>query len=84
MERTPLPLNNPSNALTCYRCRYVRRQDRNSNDYPKLHYPELYVLKGGYKEFFPSYQVSSRCRSAVCGGWWVYTGQCKCWKWSLQ
>ncbi|XP_075041647.1 M-phase inducer phosphatase 2 [Mixophyes fleayi] len=37
-------------------CRFVRRQDRNSNEYPKLHYPELYVLKGGYKDFFPSYQ----------------------------
>ncbi|CAN2388316.1 positive regulation of cell cycle G2/M phase transition [Pristimantis euphronides] len=38
-------------------CRYVRKQDRNSNEYPKLHYPELYVLKGGYKEFFPDYQA---------------------------
>ncbi|XP_072263085.1 M-phase inducer phosphatase 2 [Pyxicephalus adspersus] len=38
-------------------CRYVRKQDRNSNEYPKLHYPELYILKGGYKEFFPSYQT---------------------------
>ncbi|XP_063781433.1 M-phase inducer phosphatase 2 isoform X2 [Pseudophryne corroboree] len=37
-------------------CRFIRRQDRNSNEYPKLHYPELYVLKGGYKDFFPSYQ----------------------------
>ncbi|XP_044789724.1 M-phase inducer phosphatase 1 isoform X4 [Bubalus bubalis] len=33
-------------------CRYVRERDRLSNEYPKLHYPELYVLKGGYKEFF--------------------------------
>lgn len=38
-------------------CRFVRKQDRNSNEYPKLHYPELYILKGGYKEFFPSYQM---------------------------
>ncbi|XP_077334242.1 M-phase inducer phosphatase 2 [Lithobates pipiens] len=38
-------------------CRYVRKQDRNGNDYPKLHYPELYILKGGYKDFFPSYQT---------------------------
>ncbi|KAM4809468.1 M-phase inducer phosphatase 2 [Rhinophrynus dorsalis] len=37
-------------------CRFVRKQDRNSNEYPKLHYPELYVLKGGYKEFFPNFQ----------------------------
>ncbi|XP_077394903.1 M-phase inducer phosphatase 2 isoform X2 [Festucalex cinctus] len=38
-------------------CRYVRERDRSINDYPKLHYPELYVLKGGYKEFFPLYQM---------------------------
>ncbi|XP_068130189.1 M-phase inducer phosphatase 2 [Hyperolius riggenbachi] len=38
-------------------CRYVRQQDRNCNEYPKLHYPELYILKGGYKEFFPSFQT---------------------------
>ncbi|KAG8453269.1 hypothetical protein GDO86_000050 [Hymenochirus boettgeri] len=37
-------------------CRYVRKQDRNSNEYPNLHYPELYVLKGGYKEFFPDFK----------------------------
>ncbi|KAJ7326607.1 hypothetical protein JRQ81_016366 [Phrynocephalus forsythii] len=38
-------------------CRFVREKDRACNDYPSLHYPELYVLKGGYKEFFPQYQV---------------------------
>ncbi|XP_053112015.1 M-phase inducer phosphatase 2 [Hemicordylus capensis] len=38
-------------------CRFVREKDRASNDYPSLHYPELYVLKGGYKEFFPQYQA---------------------------
>lgn len=27
------------------------------NEYPALHYPELYILKGGYKEFFPEYTV---------------------------
>ncbi|CAH2299271.1 M-phase inducer phosphatase 2 [Pelobates cultripes] len=37
-------------------CRFVRKQDRNSNEYPNLHYPELYVLKGGYKDFFPEFQ----------------------------
>nr|XP_060635640.1 M-phase inducer phosphatase 2 [Anolis sagrei ordinatus] len=39
-------------------CRFVREKDRACNEYPSLHYPELYVLKGGYKEFFPQYQVS--------------------------
>ncbi|XP_077160468.1 M-phase inducer phosphatase 1 isoform X1 [Paroedura picta] len=38
-------------------CRFVRERDRLANEYPILHYPELYVLKGGYKDFF------SRCRS---------------------
>ncbi|XP_036594636.1 M-phase inducer phosphatase 1 [Trichosurus vulpecula] len=33
-------------------CRFVRERDRLDNEYPKLHYPELYVLKGGYKDFF--------------------------------
>ncbi|XP_072858275.2 M-phase inducer phosphatase 2 [Pogona vitticeps] len=37
-------------------CRFVREKDRACNDYPSLHYPELYVLKGGYKEFFPQYR----------------------------
>lgn len=35
-------------------CRFLREQDRktHSDCYPKLFYPELYVLKGGYKEYF--------------------------------
>ncbi|NXH14046.1 MPIP2 phosphatase, partial [Bucco capensis] len=37
-------------------CRFVREKDRACNKYPQLHYPELYILKGGYKEFFPQYQ----------------------------
>uniref|UniRef100_A0A3B4X1L8 M-phase inducer phosphatase n=1 Tax=Seriola lalandi dorsalis TaxID=1841481 RepID=A0A3B4X1L8_SERLL len=40
-------------------CRFVRERDRAMNDYPKLHYPELYILKGGYKDFFPPFQ--SQC-----------------------
>lgn len=35
----------------------MREKDRACNEYPHLHYPELYVLKGGYREFFPQYQV---------------------------
>ncbi|XP_054681406.1 M-phase inducer phosphatase 2 [Grus americana] len=38
-------------------CRFVREKDRACNEYPHLHYPELYVLKGGYREFFPQYQT---------------------------
>nr|XP_020459796.1 M-phase inducer phosphatase 2 isoform X2 [Monopterus albus] len=40
-------------------CRFIRERDRAVNDYPKLHYPELYILKGGYKDFFPHFQ--SQC-----------------------
>ncbi|XP_078393429.1 M-phase inducer phosphatase 2 [Cetorhinus maximus] len=40
-------------------CRFLREKDRevNGTDYPKLHYPELYILKGGYKEFFPKFKL---------------------------
>lgn len=38
-------------------CRFVREKDRMVNEYPNLHYPELYILKGGYKDFFPLNQV---------------------------
>ena len=30
--------------------RYLRACDRTRNPYPKLHYPEIYLLYGGYKE----------------------------------
>ncbi|XP_076262381.1 M-phase inducer phosphatase-like isoform X2 [Rhynchophorus ferrugineus] len=34
--------------------RYLRKEDRqrNVNSYPTLHYPEIYLLEGGYKSFF--------------------------------
>ncbi|XP_023655703.1 M-phase inducer phosphatase 2 [Paramormyrops kingsleyae] len=38
-------------------CRYLRERDRLLNPYPSLHYPELYVLKGGYKEFYKEFQA---------------------------
>lgn len=56
------------------RCRYVRERDRLGNEYPKLHYPELYVLKGGYKEFFLKCQVRRnlwRARRPAHPGWTV-------------
>ncbi|XP_029317178.1 M-phase inducer phosphatase 2 isoform X2 [Cottoperca gobio] len=37
--------------------RFVRERDRAVNEYPNLHYPELYILKGGYKDFFPHFQA---------------------------
>lgn len=44
-------------------CRFVRERDRAMNEYPKLHYPELYILKGGYKEFFPHFQAQCEPQS---------------------
>ncbi|XP_047467669.1 M-phase inducer phosphatase 2 [Mugil cephalus] len=44
-------------------CRFVRERDRAVNDYPKLHYPELYILKGGYKDFFPHFQAQCEPQS---------------------
>ncbi|XP_014341835.1 M-phase inducer phosphatase 1-B [Latimeria chalumnae] len=37
-------------------CRFLRGEDRNINEYPSLYYPELYVLKGGYKKFFHEFK----------------------------
>uniref|UniRef100_H3CYX9 M-phase inducer phosphatase n=1 Tax=Tetraodon nigroviridis TaxID=99883 RepID=H3CYX9_TETNG len=38
-------------------CRFVRERDRAMNEYPRLHYPELYILKGGYKEFYHDFKA---------------------------
>lgn len=32
--------------------RFLRNYDRSVNVYPSLHYPEIYLLKDGYKEFY--------------------------------
>lgn len=39
----------------------MRKQDRqlNQDHYPALHYPEIYLLEGGYKQFFE--QFSQLC-----------------------
>jgi M-phase inducer tyrosine phosphatase len=41
--------------------RYVRKQDRSTNTeyYPKLTYPEVYILDGGYSAFFAEHRA--RC-----------------------
>ncbi|XP_063301265.1 M-phase inducer phosphatase 3 isoform X2 [Pelobates fuscus] len=36
-------------------CRLLREEDRARNEYPSLYYPELYILRGGYKDFYPEY-----------------------------
>jgi M-phase inducer tyrosine phosphatase len=41
--------------------RFVRQQDRTTNveQYPRLTYPEVYILDGGYSQFFSEYR--ERC-----------------------
>jgi M-phase inducer tyrosine phosphatase len=29
----------------------------NNHNYPKVHYPEVYILNGGYSQFFKDYPV---------------------------
>jgi hypothetical protein len=39
--------------------REIRERDRalNKQAYPRLHYPEMYLLEGGYKSFFESFET---------------------------
>ncbi|KAK9508731.1 hypothetical protein O3M35_006219 [Rhynocoris fuscipes] len=38
-----------------YLSRFLRKEDRAGNEYPNLHYPEVYLLHGGYSTFFKEY-----------------------------
>ena len=42
-------------------CRFLREQDRaaHSDCYPKLYYPEIYVLHGGYKAFYEEMELNN-------------------------
>jgi hypothetical protein len=41
--------------------KHLRAKDRamNSVTYPQIHYPEVYILQGGYCQFFKDYPVSN-------------------------
>jgi rhodanese-related sulfurtransferase len=43
--------------------RFLRNKDRALNEdvYPNLHYPELYLLEGGYKSFYENFKVVLFC-----------------------
>ena len=56
--------------------RFVRERDRALNEYPHLHYPELYILKGGYKEFFPLHEVCVCACLHVCACACVCVSMC--------
>ncbi|XP_062369539.1 M-phase inducer phosphatase 2-like [Cinclus cinclus] len=42
-------------------CKFLRERDRSCHEYPQLQYPELYVLNGGYREFFFHRALQSHC-----------------------
>ncbi|NWH38304.1 MPIP2 phosphatase, partial [Chloropsis hardwickii] len=70
LEQPILPLNAGKRVIVIFHCefsvergpkmcKFLRERDRSCHEYPQLHYPELYVLKGGYREFF--FQFPSHC-----------------------
>ncbi len=34
----------------------MRRRDRDTQPFPHLCYPEMYVIKGGFKDFLPAHR----------------------------
>ncbi|XP_051883638.1 cell division cycle 25 homolog d [Pristis pectinata] len=46
-------------------CRSLRRLDRNVNVYPRLCFPELYILKDGYKHFFQQFETLCEPRGYI-------------------
>jgi len=39
--------------------KHLRKLDRSKNRYPTLDYPEIYLLKGGYKQFFHDHKEAT-------------------------
>jgi len=58
---------------------FFRKADREKNRffYPRLHYPEVYVLKGGYKEFYNNYKEFCSPQKYVEMADAKYIEQCK-------
>src|SRR5205814_8233133 len=59
----------PRNSRYLYLCRalHLRNRDRhlNMHQYPKLYYPEIYILQGGYSGFFRNYKERCEPQSYV-------------------
>ena len=68
---TSLWINLPDYVVLMYslyhsfRYRFLRSQDRelNKDCYPKLNFPEVYLLDGGYKPFFATQEAHCEPRS---------------------
>jgi len=58
---------------------FFRKADREKNRffYPRLHYPDVYVLKGGYKEFYHQYKEFCSPQKYVEMADAKYIEQCK-------
>lgn len=61
------PLASRPPFVSIFSLRYMRSEDRNIHaiNYPSLHYPEIYLLEGGYKAFFEQSTVRSISSSAL-------------------
>ena len=66
------------------RWNYVRNFDRDANEprYPRLWYPEIYVLDSGYREFFNKFPVSFKMFRHSLGENWhsnlrIIQSQCR-------
>ncbi|XP_006866282.1 PREDICTED: M-phase inducer phosphatase 3 [Chrysochloris asiatica] len=66
LKKPIVPLDTQKRIIIVFHCEFssergprmyrsLRGKDRTLNQYPALHYPELYILKGGYRDFFPDY-----------------------------
>ncbi len=53
-------LNQCYYAFPLHRMAFFRQQDRMNNVYPAIDYSEMYLLKGGYKQFYTDCPVC-RC-----------------------
>lgn len=55
--------------------KFLRSRDRTLNNeiYPRVHYPELYILEGGYCDFYDKCPVSTSRRQRF-GRIETYTG----------
>ncbi|XP_059862896.1 M-phase inducer phosphatase 3 isoform X3 [Delphinus delphis] len=66
LKKPIVPLDTQKRIIIVFHCEFssergprmyrsLRQEDRAVNQYPALYYPELYILKGGYRDFFPEY-----------------------------